>query len=125
MPGMSHPAIYRLASQVSRELRSIPGVDRVGAHVGRAVTGDQVVGIHEGQLWITLDPTADYARTVAKIQETVDDYPYGLDDEVETYLTERVREALTGAGEAIVVRIFGPERDVLRRLAQGVEQVQF
>lgn len=122
MPGMSHPAIYRLASQVSRELRSIPGVHRVGAHVGRAVTGDQVVGIHEGQLWITLDPTADYAKTVAKIQETVDDYPYGLDDEVETYLTERVREALTGAGEAIVVRIFGPERDVLRRLAQGVEQ---
>jgi CzcA family heavy metal efflux pump len=121
MPGMSHPAMYRMASQVSRELRSIPGVHRVGAHVGRAVTGDQVVGIHEGQLWITLDPTADYAKTVAKIQETVDDYP-GLDGDVETYLTERIREALTGAGEAIVVRIFGPERDVLRRLAQGVEQ---
>jgi CzcA family heavy metal efflux pump len=121
MPGMSHPAMYRMASQVSRELRSIPGVHRVGAHVGRAVTGDQVVGIHAGQLWITLDPTADYAKTVAKIQETVDDYP-GLDGDVETYLTERIREALTGAGEAIVVRIFGPERDVLRRLAQGVEQ---
>jgi CzcA family heavy metal efflux pump len=121
MPGMSHPAMYRMASQVSRELRSIPGVHRVGAHVGRAVTGDQVVGIHAGQLWITLDPTADYAKTVAKIQETVDDYP-GLDGDMETYLTERVREALTGAGEAIVVRIFGPERDVLRRLAQGVEQ---
>jgi CzcA family heavy metal efflux pump len=121
MPGMSHPAMYRMASQVSRELRSIPGVHHVGAHVGRAVTGDQVVGIHAGQLWITLDPTADYAKTVAKIQETVDDYP-GLDGEVETYLTERAREALTGEGEAIVVRIFGPERDVLRRLAQGVRQ---
>lgn len=121
-PGTSHPAMSRMASQVSRELRSIRGVRTVGAHVGRAVTGDQVVGMNAGQLWVTLDPTADYDQTVAKIQETAHGYP-GLDGKVETYLTERLREVLTGTGDAITVRIFGPDQDVLRRLAKEVEQV--
>ena len=122
MPGMSQPAMSRMASQVSRELQSIRGVRHVGAHVGRAVTGDQVVGMNAGQLWVTLDPTADYDQTVARIQETVHGYP-GLKGKVQTYLTERLRSVLTGSSEGITVRIFGPEHEILRGLAKGVEQV--
>jgi CzcA family heavy metal efflux pump len=121
-PGTSQPAMSRMAGQVSRELQSIRGVRHVGAQVGRAVTGDQVVGMNAGQLWVTLDPTADYDQTVAKIQETAHGYP-GLDGKVQTYLTERLRVALTGTSEAITVRIFGNEQDTLRDLAQGMEQV--
>jgi Cu/Ag efflux pump CusA len=89
--------------------------------VGRAETGDQVVGMNAGQIWITLDATADYDQTVAKIQETVHGYP-GLAGRVDTYLTERTREALTGEHDGIIVRVFGPDRDILRRLAKEVEQ---
>ena len=46
-------------------------------------------------------------------------YP-GLYRDVQTYLKERIREVLTGAGEAIVVRIFGPDLDVLRDKAEEV-----
>jgi Cu/Ag efflux pump CusA len=120
-PGMSHPAMARMASQVSNELRSIRGVRAVGAHVGRAETGDQVVGMNAGQIWLTLEATADYDQTVAKIQETVHGYP-GLAGRVDTYLTERTREALTGEHDGIIVRVFGPDRDTLRRLATEVEQ---
>ena len=49
----------------------------------------------------------------------VDGYP-GLYRDVQTYLKERIREVLTGAGEAIVVRIFGPDLDVLRDKAEEV-----
>jgi len=38
---------------------------------------------------------------------------------VQTYLKERIREVLTGAGEAIVVRIFGPDLEVLRDKARS------
>jgi Cu/Ag efflux pump CusA len=45
-PGTSRPEMNRISVQVLRELRSIPGVRNVGSHVGRAVTGDAVVGIN-------------------------------------------------------------------------------
>ncbi|XUJ33531.1 efflux RND transporter permease subunit [Bradyrhizobium japonicum] len=49
----------------------------------------------------------------------VEGYP-GLYRDVQTYLKERIREVLTGTGEAIVVRIFGPDLDVLRNKAEEV-----
>src|SRR5262245_20390257 len=45
-PGTSHAETYRITSRVAAELRSLPGVRNVGAHVGRAVTGDPGVGNH-------------------------------------------------------------------------------
>jgi Cu/Ag efflux pump CusA len=48
-------------------------------------------------------------------------YP-GLYRDVQTYLRERIKEVLTGAGESIVVRIFGPELPVLRQKAEDVQE---
>ena len=44
----------------------------------------------------------------------------GLFRDVLTYLKERIREVLTGASEAVVVRIYGPELEVLRSQADAV-----
>ena len=65
-------------------------------------------------------PDADYDKTLATIEEVVDGYP-GLYRDVQTYLKERIREVLTGAGEAIVVRIFGPTSTCSRHKAEEVE----
>lgn len=120
-PGTSHAETYRITSRVSSELRALPGVRSVGAHVGRAVTGDQVVGINSSQIWVSLDPQADYDRTMAAIRDTIDGYP-GVDRNVQTYLRDKVGEALTGESNAIVVRIYGQQREVLRRKAEEVGQ---
>ena len=90
-----------------------------GAHIGQALIMDEVVGIYFGENWISVDPNVDYDETVAKIQEVVDGYP-GLYRDVQTYLKERIREVLTGSGEAIVIRIYGPELEVLRSKAAEV-----
>ena len=119
-PGTSHPEMYRITVQVSKELRSVPGVRNFGAHIGRALAADEVVGINFTENWISIDPEVDYNSTLAKIQEVVEGYP-GIYRDVQTYLKERIREVLTGTGEAIVVRIFGPELDVLRSKAEEVE----
>ena len=71
----------RITALASRELRAIPGVRNVGAHVGRAITSDQVVGVNSGELWVSLDPDADYDATVGRRSESVvDGYP-GLSGE--------------------------------------------
>lgn len=120
-PGTSHVETYRITSRVSSELRSLAGVRSVGAHVGRAVTGDQVVGINSSQIWVSLRPDADYDKTVAAIRETIDGYP-GVDHNMQTYLRDKVSEALTGQSKAIVVRIYGQKRDILRQKAEEVRQ---
>jgi CzcA family heavy metal efflux pump len=120
--GTSQPAMSRIMGRASRELRAVPGVRNVGAHVGRAVTGDQIVSVNSSQLWVALDENADYDKTVAAIQDVVDGYP-GLGGSVQTYLTERVREVLTGVDRPLVVRLFGPRRDVLQTQAEAMKGV--
>ncbi|MGH2523000.1 MAG: efflux RND transporter permease subunit, partial [Anaerolineales bacterium] len=93
----------------------------VGAHVGRAVFGDQVVGINSAQLWVNIDPTADYDATVAAVQETVDGYA-GLDREVLTYLQQTLNQPQTSASDGITVRVFGEDYQVLRGEAEKVRQ---
>jgi CzcA family heavy metal efflux pump len=120
-PGTSRSEMNRIAAQASRELRAVPGVRDIGTHVGRAVTGDQVVGINSGELWVSLDPAADYDATVATLQQVMDGYP-GLFRVVQAYQPERIGEALTRPDQDIVVRVYGHDLEALRAKAQEVQQ---
>jgi CzcA family heavy metal efflux pump len=118
-PGTSLDAMRRITLRVSHELLAIPGVRHFGSHIGRAESADEVVGPNFSELWISIDPEIDYDATVAQINEAVAGYP-GLVRDVLTYLRERIKEVLTGASASIVVRIYGPELDGLRRHAREV-----
>ena len=118
-PSTSHPEMLRITTRASQELRAIPGVRNFGAHIGQAFLADEVYGIYFGENWISIDRSADYNKTIEAIAEMVDGYP-GLYRDLQTYLKERMREVLTGTGEAIVVRIFGPDLKVLRDKAEEV-----
>lgn len=120
-PGTSRPEMSRITAQAGRELKTIPGVNNVGAHVGRAVTGDAVVGINSAELWVSLDPTADYDATLDAIGDVIAGYP-GIFREVQTYQPERTGEALLEANEDLVVRVYGYDLGVLRSLSQEVRQ---
>ena len=121
-PGTSHPEEVRIVERGSRELRSIPGVRNFGSHIGQALLADEVVGVNAGENWVSVDPKADYDKTLAAIQRVVSGYP-GLYTDVQTYLNERIKEVLTGTSEALVVRIYGQDLAVLRSKAAEVEKV--
>jgi CzcA family heavy metal efflux pump len=120
-PGTSLPEMNRITALASRELRSVPGVRDVGAHVGRAVTGDQVVGVNSGELWVSIDPGADYDATVSSIHRVLGGYP-GLSRDVQTYSQGRVREILTGTDEDVVVRLYGENLKVLATQAEKLRR---
>jgi CzcA family heavy metal efflux pump len=120
-PGTGIEANYRITAQASKELRQVPGVRNFGSHIGRAEVADEVVGPNFTELWISIDENADYASTLHTIEDLVAGYP-GLYRDVQTYLKERIKEVLTGAGASIVVRLFGPDLDVLRAKAKEVEK---
>jgi len=138
-PGTSNPRMTQIATEVSRELRSIPGVGNVGAHVGRAVTGDQVVDVNSGEVWVSIDSGADYDATLASINEVVGRVR-GLDHDVVTYSAQKIRDVgalndgrnevsgdgldlLTGADRPLVVRVYGQDLGVLRSQATRVRRI--
>ena len=118
-PGTSLEAMRRITVRVSKELREVPGVRNFGSHIGRAEVADEVVGPNFTELWISVDPDVPLDETTAKIQHIIDGYP-GLYRDVLTYLKERIKEVLTGAGATIVVRVYGPDLAVLREKAQEI-----
>jgi CzcA family heavy metal efflux pump len=121
-PGIGVEAMNRITIAASKELRGIEGVNNFGSHIGRAEVADEVYGPNFTELWISIDTDVDYDATVAKVQEAVDGYP-GLYRDLLTYLTERIKEVLTGASGAIVVRIYGPNLEELRARAEDVAAV--
>jgi CzcA family heavy metal efflux pump len=119
--GMSRPEMNRIDTRMSGELSSIPGVLNVDAHMGRAILGDLVVNVNASELWVTIDPKADYDKTVAAIQQVVSGYP-GLDGKVLTYVQDRTSE-LTATGEkSISVRLYGDRQDILTNQAEEVKK---
>ncbi len=121
IPGTSQPEMSRIAGRVSAELRSIPGVRNVGAHIGRAERGDQVVNVNSAELWVSIGPTANYDKTAAAIQDVVEGYP-GIRHVVKTYLREKSSDVVSEPEDNVVVRVYGDAGDVLRGQAEKVNQ---
>jgi Cu/Ag efflux pump CusA len=121
-PATSHPEMTRIMTLMGSELRSIKGVENVGAHVGRAEFGDQAVNVNSGELWVTINPDADYDATVAAVQSVANGYA-GIVREVRPYTQQILSQPQnTDPIDDITVRVYGEDMNVLRAEAEKVEQ---
>ena len=118
-PGTSHIELRRIVGRASTELRALPGVADVGAHVGRAITSDQVTSVNSSQIWVSIAPDASYDSTVASVENVVAGYP-GFDRAVVTYAAQRMQDVLGQSSNDLVVRIYGQDLDVLNAEAEEV-----
>ncbi|MBI5943171.1 MAG: efflux RND transporter permease subunit [Chloroflexi bacterium] len=121
-PSTSQPEMNRIMARMSSELRTVPGVNNVGVHVGRAVLGDQVVGINSAEIWVSINPAGNYDAAVSAIQEIVNGYP-GLELTVGTYLSETLRPSKISTSDPFTVRVYGEEHQALVSEAEKVRQV--
>ena len=117
--GTSLPEMDRVAARAVNELRATPGVRNVAAHVGQASSGDLPVGSETAQMWITLDPDADYNNAVSQVRSIADGYP-GISASVSTYSDLRMRTVLTQAPGEVTVRLYGQDTAILQDKANEV-----
>jgi CzcA family heavy metal efflux pump len=139
-PGTSETKMSGLTAQVSRELGAIEGVEDVGGHVGRALTGDQIVDVNSSTLSVQIGSDADYDATVAEINDVVGSLDEAVKRDVVTYSQQNIGDVgtlvdaeapgsgdnlnvLTGADKPLVVRVYGQNLDVLRREANDVRDI--
>jgi CzcA family heavy metal efflux pump len=119
-PGTSLSETKRISNLGCRTYQAeIPAVEKCSSHMGQALLGDEIHGVNFDEQWVSLDPDYDYDESIGQIREVIDSYP-GLYRTVQTYLRERVKEVLSGANESIVVRVFGPDVQVLEKKATEI-----
>ena len=135
-PGTSNPRMTQIATQVTSDLRSLPGVENVAATVGRAVGGDQLVDVNSGEVWVKLASDADHDATVASIEDVLAGTE-GVQSNVVAYSDQKIRDVgglrsgtnsvtgegldvLTGDDRQLAVRLYGQNLDVLRGEAAKV-----
>ena len=75
--------------------------------------------MNAGQVWINIDPKADHEVVADAVEDAVNAYP-GMSGQVGTYLSTKLREALTGDPESITVRVYGNNLDVIRAKADEI-----
>jgi CzcA family heavy metal efflux pump len=139
-PGTSEPKMSGMTAQLSRELGAISGVEEVGGHVGRALTGDQIVDVNSSTISVEIGSDADYDAAVAEIHDVVSSIEEPVDREIVTYSQQEVNDVgtltdaeapssgdnldvLTGADKPLVVRVYGQNLDTLRREANEVRDI--
>ena len=115
--GTSLQEASRVATLAAAEIRVLPGIDAVGAHVGRAVLSDEVVNVNSAELWVKVDPDANYGATLDSIRDVISGYPgYGTPDAV-TYSNERIDDVLREPAHDMVLRVYGEQPGILGALA--------
>jgi Cu/Ag efflux pump CusA len=120
-PGTSLQAMTRTTGDLIQELRKIPGVQNASADLGRAVlcNCERATDVNAGKVWVNIDPKANYEETVHALETAVTAYP-GMRGRVGTYLSTKLREALTGDRESVTVRVYGSSLDIIRAKADEI-----
>ena len=136
-PGTSNELMTSTITTLSDSLTALPGVDGVGGHVGRAITGDRLTNVNTASVWVRMDEDADHESTVASVEAAVRAVP-GVQRDVLTYTTKRIRDVgalttgentvegdgldvVTGADHPLAVRVFGQDLTVLRAQAKRIQ----
>lgn len=138
VPGTSEVQSLKLGNQVTKVLLEIPGVKSVAQWVGRAPNAADTFGTHYSEFEVEIGTVSgkEQERIFHDIREelageTEDDDGdgkvelgfVGANFAINTFLTERIEETISGYAAGMVINIFGQDLDALDRDAQKVAQL--
>jgi CzcA family heavy metal efflux pump len=125
VPGTSEEETLRIGTQLTRALRDVKGVKSVAQWVGRSQNGADTFGPHYSEFEVEVGALdgSEQARILREIRGILEGdrgaYP-GVTFSVNTFLTERIEETISGFPAAMVVNLFGADLDLLDQDAQEV-----
>ena len=123
-PGTSLEESIRVGNHITAALHKVAGVHTVAQRAGRATEVVDPTGVNTSEFEVELDAMSGKAqtRTLNDIRRALATFP-GLTTSVNTFLTERIDETISGATAPVIVNIFGNNLDVLDSKAEEIAQV--
>lgn len=124
VPGTSLNESLALGRRVTRALLKLPFVRSVSQRAGRAELADDTWGTHYSEFEVDLKPLSGQEAESAQFQirQALAQFP-GVNFAVNTFLTERMEETLSGYTAAVVINVFGPDLDTLDAKAQEIARL--
>ena len=123
-PGASLEASEALGPRITDALLKVPGVRSVAQRTGRASRIEDPAPIFSSEFEVDLKPLSGSGQeqTLNRIRRALKQFA-GARFSVNTFLTERIEETLSGYTAPVVVDIYGDDLDVLDRKAGEVARV--
>jgi len=124
VPGTSLAESMRAGTAVTRALLQNPHVASVAQRIGRAELGEDTLGPHESEFDVRLKPlTGENVDDIeTDLKKRLASFPgYGFS--MNSFLTERIQETLSGEQADVVVKIFGSDLDALDHAASQISAV--
>ena len=123
LPGTSEKESLRIGNEISKKIRDIPGVKSVAQWVGRSPMGADTFGTHYSEFEIELNhsdgPTQD--KILDQIENLTQNNNYvGLNFAINTFLTERIEETISGYYSSVVINIIGTNLDAIDQDTQKI-----
>lgn len=131
-PGTSESESIRIGNKVSKKILGIQGVKSVAQWVGRSPLGADTFGTHYSEFEIELDnlngdEQDNVLKEIRRLVQTQDEDGViktegfvGVNFAINTFLTERIEETISGYNASIVINLFG---DNLNSLDQDAKKI--
>jgi CzcA family heavy metal efflux pump len=120
LPGTSLQESLRLGRQISLQLLKLPYVRSVAQRVGRAEEVEEDIwGTHYSEIHVDLKPGTNGELARSEIRNVLSQFP-GINFAINTFLTERIEETISGYTAPVVINIFGNDLDLLDQKAQQI-----
>jgi len=131
-PGTSESESIRIGNEVSEKILSIQGVKSVAQWVGRSPLGADTFGTHYSEFEIELNNLngSEQDNVLKEIRRLVQDQNedkiintggfVGVNFAINTFLTERIEETISGYNASVVINVFGDNLNTLDQDAQKI-----
>jgi CzcA family heavy metal efflux pump len=118
LPGTSLQESLRMGDHVTHELLNLPYIRSVAQKAGRAEEGEETRGTNSSEFEVDLKPSVK-AEGPSGIRKVLAQFP-GANFSVNTFLTERMEETISGYVAPVVINIFGNDLSVLDQKGQQI-----
>ncbi len=121
-PGASLQASTELGNQVTASLLKLPFIDAVVQQIGRTENGIDFWGTQSSEFNIALKPNSGMDESVAKdkILQVLDEFKDNAEFELETFLTERMQEVISGHTAEASLNVYGEDLNLLEKVSENL-----
>jgi cobalt-zinc-cadmium resistance protein CzcA len=129
IPSASLEGAVAASTEVENLLKTIPEVRLVYCKTGRPEIANDVMGVHQTDVWTMLKPQEEWRPGLTRdalidemnklLSEHVSGMKFGFSQPIEM----RVNELVAGVKSDVAALIYGPDLKVLRRLSLEIERL--
>lgn len=129
LPSASLEGAERMAKLVESELLKLPEIKTVFTKTGRPEIANDVMGVHQSDVWVMLNPPEDWPEPksrdelIEEMEEVLTNRVPGVAFGFTQPIEMRVDELVAGVKADVAVLVFGKDLDTLALKAKQIERV--